>query len=255
MWIRNKKYRFVAQTDSTNRLLKSLLRDQHLPEGYVVRSGYQLEGRGQGSNRWESQPGRNLLFSVLLRPVHVAVDEQFILSQMVALAIHRSLQELLPEEATAFSLKWPNDIYWNNRKLGGILIENSLRGGKITECIIGIGLNINQLHFYSDAPNPVSLCQISGRRHRLMNVLRNILHHLFEIYVLADYAEVRGAYAQALYRREGYHSYFAPGNGRFEARILRVEADGRLVLKEKTGQESGYYFKEVEFLLPASGHT
>ncbi len=250
MWIRNKKYRFVAQTDSTNRLMKSLLRDQHLPEGFVVRSGYQLEGRGQGSNRWESQKGRNLLFSMLLRPVHVAVEEQFILSQMVALAIYQSLQELLPEEATAFSLKWPNDIYWKNQKLGGILIENSLRGGKITECIIGIGLNINQTTFYSDAPNPVSLRQISGRRHRLMDVLQTILHPLFEIYSQADYAAIRSDYAQALYRREGYHSYFAPEKGQFEACILRVEEDGRLVLKEKTGQESGYYFKEVEFVLP-----
>lgn len=243
------KYMFVNQTDSTNRLMKSLLRDQHLPEGFVVRSGYQLEGRGQGSNRWESQPRRNLLFSVLLRPVQVAVDEQFILSQMVALAIHRSLQELLPEEAAAFSLKWPNDIYWNNRKLGGVLIENSLRGGKITECIVGIGLNINQTTFNSDAPNPVSLRQISGRRHRLMEVLKTILHHLFEIYTQADYAAIRSDYAHALYRREGYHPYYAPEKGQFDACIVKVEADGRLLLKEKTGQESGYYFKEVEIVL------
>ncbi len=252
MWIRNKNYTYVAETDSTNRLMKSLLRDQPHPEGFVVRSGYQLEGRGQGSNRWESQSGRNLLVSVLLRPAHVAVNEQFILSQMVALAIHRSLQELLPEEATAFSLKWPNDIYWNNRKLGGILIENSLRGGEITECIIGIGLNINQTTFYSDAPNPVSLRQISGQRYRLMEVLHIILEHLFEYYTLAESSTIRNEYAQALYRREGFHLYSSPEKGQFEACIIRVEADGQLVLKEKTGQESGYYFKEVEFVLPAS---
>jgi len=245
-------YNYIAQTDSTNRMLKALLREKHLPEGFVVRTNYQEAGRGQGSNSWESERGRNLLFSVLLRPVHVAVDEQFILSQIVALAIRRSLQELLPEEAEAFSLKWPNDVYWNNRKLGGILIENSLRGGKITECIIGIGLNINQLHFSSDAPNPVSLRQISGRRHHLMEVLRIILQPLFEYYTSCDYTALRREYAQSLYRREGYHFFSAPEKGRFEACITRVEADGRLVLKEKTGQESGYYFKEVEFVMPAS---
>ena len=191
MWTLNKNYTYIAETDSTNRLLKALLRDQPLPEGTVVRSGYQLAGRGQGSNRWESQKGRNLLCSILLRPIHVAIEEQFILSQMVALAILRSLQEALPEEATAFNLKWPNDIYWNNRKLGGILIENSLRGSAITECIIGIGLNINQLQFCSDAPNPVSLRQISGRQHRVMELLKSIHHHLFEYYNRIDYATIR----------------------------------------------------------------
>lgn len=243
-----KMYRYLAVVDSTNQWMKTRLREAVLPEGFVVRAGYQEAGRGQGTNRWESERGRNLLFSVLLRPEHIPVSSQFVLSQLISLAIVHTLHQLLPDDKDAFTVKWPNDIYWNDRKLGGILIENVLQGGCIKSCVIGVGLNINQTTFYSDAPNPVSLKQLSGHRHRIKNVMHGILHHLFEIYSCEADA-IRAGYARLLYRREGFHPFYSDGKGRFEASIVRVDDDGRLVLKEKTGDESGFYFKEVRFLV------
>jgi BirA family biotin operon repressor/biotin-[acetyl-CoA-carboxylase] ligase len=241
-------YKYVAVVDSTNQWMKNKLSEGGLPEGFVVRAGFQEAGRGQGTNRWESERGRNLLFSVLLRPEHIPIASQFLLSQLISLAIVTTLHQLFPDEKNSFSVKWPNDIYWNDRKLGGILIENVLQGNRIKSCVIGVGLNINQMKFCSDAPNPVSLRQVSGRRHRVVNVMQGILYHLFEFYT-CEPEFVRSEYARWLYRREGVHLFYSAGMGRFEAAIVRVDDDGRLVVKEKTGAESGFYFKEIQFLV------
>lgn len=242
-------YSYIPSVDSTNRVLKSLLREQELPEGFVLRTDFQESGRGQGSNCWESQKGKNLLVSILLRPEHIVISDQFIISQLTALSILTTLKVLLPEQARAFTLKWPNDIYWNDRKLGGILIENILRGNRISACIIGIGLNINQQEFHSDAPNPVSLQQITGCNHARMMVLHHLMDQLMKLYHTTDESVIRDDYFRSLYRREGYFRYCEVESGReFEAFIVKVETDGRLVLKEKTGEVSGFYFKEVQFI-------
>jgi BirA family biotin operon repressor/biotin-[acetyl-CoA-carboxylase] ligase len=238
---------YLRTTNSTNHQLKLMLRQQDLPEGFLLRADFQDAGRGQGANSWESEVGKNLLFSVLLRPEHIPIGRQFVISQLVSLSILRALQHFLPSEAEAFSIKWPNDIYWNDRKIGGILIENILQGSRITASILGVGLNVNQLIFRSDAPNPVSMRQISGYYHRRIPVLNAIQHFLFESYLAEDMSEVAAEYASHLYRRIGYHRFFSEEKGFFEAEIVRVEADGRLVVKEKTGQESGFYFKEIRF--------
>lgn len=242
-----RQYLYLKAVESTNQWLKTKLREENLPEGFVVRTGFQEAGRGQGSNRWESERGANLLFSLLLRPEHIAIEKQFILSQLIALAILKTISILVPDEKDAFSVKWPNDIYWNNRKLGGILIENVVQGSVLKACVIGVGLNVNQSSFYSDAPNPVSLRRITGKRHRLMNLMHGIRYHLFEYYS-CDSEFIQAEYARSLYRREGFHPFYSDAKGRFEAEIVRVEADGRLVLNDKTGTESGFYFKEVQFV-------
>ncbi len=238
---------YLKTTNSTNHQLKLMLRQQELPEGFLLRTDFQNAGRGQGSNCWESEKGKNLLFSLLLRPEHIPIGQQFIISQLVSLAILRALQHFLPSEAAAFSIKWPNDMYWNDRKIGGMLIENILHGSRMTATIIGVGLNINQTRFLSDAPNPISLRQLSGRYHRRIPILNAIQHFLFQMYLEEDPAVIATEYARNLYRCAGYHSFFSEDKGFFDAAIVRVEADGRLVVKEKTGQESGFYFKEISF--------
>jgi BirA family biotin operon repressor/biotin-[acetyl-CoA-carboxylase] ligase len=153
---------------------------------------------------------------------------------------------LFPEAAKGFSIKWPNDIYWHNQKIGGILIENAWQGGKISTSVIGIGLNVNQKQFYSDAPNPVSLLQISGKRFSRKALLKNILIAIADYYLNLDTEMIRKNYHQALFRNEGLYSYQSD-NLIFDAEIVGVANDGKLMLKEKTGKISGYYFKEVEF--------
>ena len=137
------KSMYLRETRSTNLVLKEMLREYELPEGFVLRTDFQSAGKGQPGNSWEAEKGKNLLFSVLLYPHHIAITEQFILSQLVSVAILRTLNSF----CTGFSIKWPNDIYFGDKKIAGILIENSLQGTKLNTSIVGIGLNVNQKIF------------------------------------------------------------------------------------------------------------
>ena len=141
--------------------------------GTVVYADCQTAGRGQRGNSWESADFKNITMSMLLRPANVKPSCQFWLSEAVALAVVHTLDRYIDN---GVSIKWPNDIYWNDRKICGILVEHSLSGGKIDHTIAGIGLNINQEKFLSDAPNPVSLRQIIG----CDTPLPDVLHHLSE---------------------------------------------------------------------------
>ena len=159
----------LEETTSTNTYIKGLALEAD--EMVVVSTLWQTAGRGQGVNRWESERGKNLLFSLMARPSFVAVQQQFALSMAGALAIKGVLDRFTPD----IRIKWPNDIYWRDRKISGTLIETSLAHGKISRFVYGIGLNVNQVRFVSDAPNPVSLAQITGKQVALMPLLDNIV--------------------------------------------------------------------------------
>lgn len=147
----------LEETDSTNRYLKSYIPEAD-EEMTVVVADYQSAGKGQGTHSWESERGKNLLFSILVHPHWVPVARQFMLSMAGALA----LKDALDSYVEGITLKWPNDVYWNDKKISGTLIENSIDSHGIKRCVFGIGVNINQAEFHSDAPNPVSLFQILG---------------------------------------------------------------------------------------------
>ncbi len=244
-------YRLIAldETHSTNQYIQELCQQEMLQEGAVVSANYQLAGKGQRGNGWEAERGMNLTFSLLLRPTHLHAAHQFVLSQMVSLA----LVEVLSSYAKGFCIKWPNDIYWHDSKIAGILIENELYGSTIGQCVVGIGLNVNQAHFYSDAPNPVSLRQIVGvelDRAVLLDAILNRILALYNAYREGEMSETALAesYHTVLYRNTGYHRYESEGS-MFEAAILRVEPDGYLVLTTREGEELRFAFKEVGFVL------
>ena len=209
-------------------------------EADVVVADYQTAGRGCGSNAWESERGKNLTFSIRLRPKDIPAKRQFHISMAVSLAVCDALGQYIGDLA----IKWPNDIYWRNGKIAGILIENVLKGSSIKESIIGIGLNVNQQTFLSDAPNPVSLWQICGQETDRMQLLGNILHGLEH----RLYGDIRQPYLAMLYRRQGYHPY-TDKDGVFMAELEDVEEDGRLVLRDDQGQLRRYAFKEVQFII------
>lgn len=241
----------LEETDSTNRYLTQKCDTEKVDEYTTVCADYQTAGKGQRGNRWESERGKNLMFSLVLYPVFLEARRQFLLSQIAALAVKEELEEW----ATDISIKWPNDIYWQEKKICGLLIENELASNGIARCIIGIGLNINQEIFRSDAPNPVSLKQITGCDHDRQQILNGLLRRLQAYYqglqgTEADRiaANIQTRYAQALFRREGWHRY-EDTHGTFTARLLRVEADGRFVLQDEEGKERGYLFKEVQYVL------
>lgn len=243
----------LDETDSTNQHLSRLCneRQEAIAEFTTVVAEFQTAGKGQRGNTWEAEEGKNLLFSFVLYPTFLEARRQFILSQIVSLAIKEELSRWSDE----ITIKWPNDIYWKDRKMCGILIENDLAGHNIARTISGIGININQELFHSDAPNPVSLKQITGQEHDRSSILAHILRRV-EIYYNSlrteepniYSAEIAARYARSLYRRRGLHPY-EDGNGKFLARLLRVEQDGRLILEDESGQERQYLFKEVQYVI------
>ena len=213
----------------------------------VVVADYQTAGRGQGSNTWESEPGCNLLMSVRIRPTMVPPRRQFILSEAGALAVGRALAAY----TDGISLKWPNDVYWNDSKISGTLIETAVNAQGLSSCIFGIGINVNQQVFRSDAPNPVSLWQILGCEVPVVDVMERLLDALEQelAHVWAgNFDEVSSRYHHRLYRREGFHPY-RDDHGAFDAEILRVEDDGHLLLRDSSDIIRRYAFKEVTFVL------
>ena len=236
----------LEETDSTNTYLR-----QHASQMEawmtVVTAKYQTAGRGQGVHTWESNRSENLLFSVLTHPVMVPVRSQFLLSEAGALA----LKEVLDGYTDGITLKWPNDIYWNDRKLSGTLIETSIGGGRIKNCVFGIGLNVNQKTFESDAPNPVSLAQILGHdidREQLFKQIVAAFEKYYRMLENGQYDAISALYHEALYRRQGFYMY-EDGDGRFEGAIVEVGDDGLLVLRDRDGRFREYEFREVKFVL------
>ena len=235
----------LKETDSTNNYVK------HLPlkkEMIIVTADFQTAGRGQQGNSWESEQGANLTLSILFSPPeNVLASNQFILSQAISLAIQKTLEEYIH----GFCIKWPNDIYWNHKKIGGILIENELKGKHIERCIMGIGLNINQELFKSHAPNPTSLFLITEKKYNRDDILMKIILNFKSYLKLIEDGKTKNiiqSYHKVLYRNDGLYAY-KDSNGIFYASIEHVEPQGTICLKDENGNLRYYNFKEVKFLL------
>lgn len=218
------------------------------PAGTVLAARMQTAGRGQRGASWEAEPGKNLTFSQLFRPDRLHAARQFELSMLVSLAIADTVDDLIAHTGLSAKIKWPNDIYVGDRKICGILIENKLFGPHIHRSIAGIGLNINQTQFLSDAPNPISVAQIIGHDTALEPLLERLAGRLAD-YVdnyNGDAAALKKIYLSRLYRGDGKAYTFAlPDGTHFEASITDIDTDGTLHLSDgKT-----YAFKEVAYVI------
>lgn len=228
--------------------------------GTVVYTDRQTAGRGQRGNSWESEPFKNVTMSILLRPENVAPNQQFWLSEISALAVERVLSKYIGN----VSIKWPNDVYYKDFKICGMLIEHSLSGGKINYTIPGIGINVNQRVFLSDAPNPISLANVLGHEVPTSEILDGLVD---EILTMCDQLpekaeEIHREFLSKLYRRDGFHEYqstirSASADGlsvleegeHFQACIVNVHPDGMLDLMTTEGHIHTFAFKEVAFIL------
>ena len=225
---------YIKSTNSTNSLMKEMLAKGEWPEGeYFVYAGYQTAGRGQTGNSWESEADKNLLCSILLPPD----KDLYFLNIAVGVAILRVIGE-------DFTIKWPNDIYWKDKKIAGILVENAILGNEVKYSIAGIGLNVNQTEFVSDAPNPISLKQITGKEYDIDALMQEVYAKVQE--TLKE--DVWQEYKAHLYRREGFWP-FEDKNGIFEARIIDVLPTGEIVLCDRNGQNRTYGFKQIKYIL------
>lgn len=239
---------FVNETDSTNSYIKQVAADSK-GETLVVWTDFQTAGRGCGTNSWESEPGKNLTFSIMVRPQHIAPRDQFILSMAHAVALKRTLSQYIDD----VRVKWPNDIYWRDSKLCGTLIETTLEAQHIKTCIIGTGINVNQQVFRSDAPNPVSLCQILGHEMDRETILHRVAELTDELVSQAadgGAEAIRDEYRSALYRRGEIHPYRLPSGEQRMLRLDDVSDDGHLLLFSADSKEHlAFAFKEVQFVL------
>jgi BirA family biotin operon repressor/biotin-[acetyl-CoA-carboxylase] ligase len=238
---------FYENLPSTNTHAASLLKKNDLQEGTIIYTNYQSAGKGYSGNSWESEVGKNLLISIVLFPSFINPEDQFFISMTVSLGICDFLMRFIPD----CSIKWPNDIYVNNDKIAGILIENSLSGNQIEYTIAGIGLNINQEKFLSSASNPVSLRLLSGENydlHYCLNRLADDLDKRYKQLIAGNHSLIKKEYISKLYRL-GKWCEFKDLESIYTGRILNIGDHGRIKIEKQNGEIIEYSFKEIEFIL------
>jgi BirA family biotin operon repressor/biotin-[acetyl-CoA-carboxylase] ligase len=237
---------FFENLPSTNTHTVSILKKNNLTEGTIIYTNYQSAGRGQMGNRWESEDSKNLLISILLFPSFLNPADQFFISMTISLGICDFITRFI----RGCSIKWPNDIYVNNDKIAGILLESSIKDNQIEYTVAGIGLNINQEKFSDYLPNPVSLRILSRQSYDLKSCLDQLgadLDKRYKQLIAGQFAQIRDEYVSKLYRLSNWFA-FKDINGIYTGRILTITEYGRLQIERQNGRLSEYSFKEVEFI-------
>lgn len=238
-----KKLVFVPECHSTNSMALELSQIKDLPEGTIVITNHQSRGRGQQGNAWVTEPGKNLTLSIVLKPSFLAIKDQFLLNMVVSLAVRDFVQSTL---STKVSVKWPNDILVEDRKIGGILIENQIQGTGFINSIVGIGLNINQKGFHLN--NAVSMTMVSGISYELQSALEGLCGYLEKWYITIKQNgndRVRQYYLNSLFGF-GERRIFRSNEREFVGVIGGVDDHGRLMIGEN-GQIHHFNAKEVQF--------
>jgi BirA family biotin operon repressor/biotin-[acetyl-CoA-carboxylase] ligase len=238
----------LESVSSTNNYAMHLLEEQEVEEGMVILTKYQSKGRGQDHNRWISEKGSNLLLSIILYPVFVPASEQFILNKVLSLSILDFIRHISHLENIL--IKWPNDIYIGEKKVAGILVQNSIQGNRIEHTIAGIGININQEDFPAFEPEATSLKKETSRAFQIKTCA-----NLFFNKIALRYHQLRSGaretihwdYLHSLYRFNTWHRYQV-GNRKFKAKIIGVNEFGKLVLEEKDGSSLECDIKGITFL-------
>lgn len=242
----------IESLDSTNNHAQKLVSRRELVEGDVIITGHQESGKGHGSNLWESEEGKNLTFSLILEPDFISPSYQFVLTEIVSLSVRDILiKKLMPGNIKNVSVKWPNDIYIEDKKIAGILFQNYIVGNKIDYSIVGIGINLNQEVFFSDAINPVSLINYTKEEvvvSEFLDELLNMIDLRYEkLKAELNYAEIKKEYMSNLYLYNRW-SIYSDKNGRFEGRIFDIDEYGRLNIDTRNNNPRLYMYKEVEFI-------
>jgi len=241
------EYIHLEQIDSTNAYLQRQQSECDI-RNWVVSADEQTAGKGMGSNGWESEVGKNLTFSLALEVSFLPAERQFLLSEAVALGLYEALIHLIPEEK--LHIKWPNDIYFENRKLAGILINSTIKANMMDISIIGIGLNVNQMQFQDWPTHPISLKMISGKTYDLQPLLEQVAESIYnKVETLkANPTVIEQDYLKRLYRYRTWADYEV--NGKVLRLFMReIDAFGRLMLVDETDNSYCFDIKEIKFLI------
>ena len=240
------------EINSTNVFLYDKISENNDISDMVVVAAHQTAGRGMDKNRWESEAGKNLLFSIALNVNFLEAENQFKISQAVSVAIVETLSQFVDDKR--LFIKWPNDIYFGDKKLAGMLIQNTIEGRMMGVSIIGIGLNVNQIEFSKDIPNPISLKMISGRDFELDDLLNllvfNIKTKVESLRYKENQNEINEKYVSRSYRFGIWSDYFY--QNQVKSMIIRgFDKYGRLLLHDKEGAEIVCDVKELQFFPPS----
>ena len=217
-------------------------------QGDIIVAESQTAGRGQRGHVWESGRGQNLTLSAILEPTFLPPTEQFLLSEVIALAV----ADTLASYSINTKIKWTNDIYVGDKKIAGILIEHKLQGNAIGRTIAGIGLNVNQTQFSADLPNPTSMATEQGAEFDRAEVLERLQECIMKRYEQLQNGEretLQSDYHTILYRLDAPHRYALANGDTFIGTIRGVEPTGALKVEDENGKIGCYLFKEIEFLL------
>lgn len=241
----------LESADSTNSYATELLRTGRLSEGHVVWARRQLKGRGQRGNVWESEAEKNVTLSVVWFPVFLSPSKQFLLTQAVSLGVADFLSQKLASAGInkRVLIKWPNDIFVDDHKIAGILIENSLRSAEIASAVVGIGINVNQTNF-SSSNDPTSLALLTGKTYDIRECVYDLCAFLEPRYLQlrgGKIEKLKSDYLDCLYRLDDW-SFYESGGERFAGRIRGVSDEGRLRVERESGEVREYDFKEIGFL-------
>ncbi|MCB2208489.1 MAG: biotin--[acetyl-CoA-carboxylase] ligase [Bacteroidetes bacterium] len=240
----------LDRVGSSNQYAFDLCKNKNAKEGDVFFAKEQYEGRGYHANSWLSAPGKNLTFSLILQPDFISPARQFVITQFVSLAIIDLLNGLIHQQN--IRIKWPNDIYINDLKAGGVLVQNTIIGNAFEYSIIGVGMNVNQREFPPELPNPTSIIQYVNKELALDELLHELLNCIDKRYesamMLNDTETLEKEYLDHLYRFNQMHE-FKDENGIFKGRISGIGEYGELIIVDENGTSRSYHFKEIEFLL------
>lgn len=242
----NHKIIHLKKCTSTNTIALEILRSKDLDEGVVIITNEQIAGRGQVGNKWESEPHKNINMSIVLKPFFLKPKDIFILNMLISNSIHSILLKYLDSKLT---VKWPNDIYYKDKKLVGILIENIIVGNNIKASVIGIGVNVNQIKFnYKKA---TSILLESNKIIDLKIIRDDLINQIISDYNKFRYefnrSSIKSIYLENLYRKTGSH-LFKDKNSVFLGKIKDINESGKLVIKNSEGNLKNYATKEIEFV-------
>ncbi len=238
---------YYATCSSTNTVAMNLVSKSQLAEGTVVITDCQLQGRGQRGNSWMGEPYQNLTFSLILYPTWLGVQDSFYLNMVTALGIYQTLATSIIQ---GLSIKWPNDIYFQNQKVGGILIENVVNKNKLRSSVVGIGLNVNQTNF-NNFPHATSLSLICGYKFNLSSLLLQLTNNIQRQYDRLHQEgnhDLQKDYLQYLY---GLHEIktFRDQEGIFQGMIQGIDEQGRLVIDRAHQERRHYNNQEIALVL------
>jgi BirA family biotin operon repressor/biotin-[acetyl-CoA-carboxylase] ligase len=242
----------LKRINSTNKYALDVISKSKPIEGTVISASFQYDGRGQIGRFWESEEDKNITCSIVLKPSFLPAPDQFQLNIAVSLAVLDFVNHFLAKTEVKVSIKWPNDIYVGNEKIGGILIQNTLLGKFISASIIGIGINVNQVKFSSDIPNPTSLIKMLNDKTDLDTAFSYLFRFMTKRYhqlSSGDIESMKEEYLAHLYGKDVWLIFHSENESQFKGKIVDIDEIGRLNIQKKDGIIQSFAFREISLVL------